>query len=129
MVCKENGHEHCILGRECDSRRVLKLVADKWAVLVVYKLSENVKRYGKLQREIGEISQKMLTQTLRGLECNGLVYRKVYPVVPPRVEYSLTPLGASLVKALEPLCSWSEQNFEAVEEARFRFESQQTFSG
>lgn len=129
MVCKEKNHEHCILDQKCDSQRVLKLVADKWAVLIVYKLSGNVKRYGQLKREIPDVSQKMLTQTLRGLECNGLVERKVHPTVPPKVEYSLTPLGASLVKALEPLCSWSEQNFEAVEEARFRFESQQTFSG
>lgn len=122
MVCKEKDHSHCVLDRECDSQRVLKLVADKWAVLVVYTLSGGTIRYRQLQREVGEVSQKMLTQTLRGLECNGLVDRKVYPEVPPKVEYSLTPLGASLVEALEPLCEWAEQNFESVVEARNRFE-------
>ncbi|CAN5716826.1 helix-turn-helix domain-containing protein [soil metagenome] len=122
MVCNEKDHSHCILDRECDSRRALKLIADKWAVLVVYTLSGGPIRYRQLQREVGEVSQKMLTQTLRGLECNGLVDRKVFPEVPPRVEYSLTPLGASLVEALKPLCEWTEQNFESVEEARNLFE-------
>lgn len=117
------------MDQKCDSQRVLKLVADKWAVLVVYTLSAGTKRYGQLKREIPDVSQKMLTQTLRGLECNGLVEREVHPTVPPKVEYSLTTLGASLVKALEPLCVWAEQNFRGVEEARSRFESQQTFSG
>ena len=77
MVCKEKDHEHCILDRECDSQRVLRLVTDKWTVLVVYRLAGGVKRYGQLRREVGDVSQKMLAQTLRGLECNGLANRKV----------------------------------------------------
>jgi DNA-binding HxlR family transcriptional regulator len=121
VVCKENEGAHCVLDDGCSSRQVLGLVADKWAILVVYALAKGTRRYNRLQREIGGVSQKMLTQTLRGLECNGLVEREVYASVPPKVEYSLTALGRSLVEALRPLCEWSERNFDAVEEARSSF--------
>jgi DNA-binding HxlR family transcriptional regulator len=73
-----------------------------------------------LRRELEGIAQKMLIQTLRNLEHNGLVEREVYPVVPPKVEYSLTPLGASLQPLLEAVCQWSERHLEEVEEARLR---------
>lgn len=69
-------------------RQTLDLVADKWVVATLYILSQSTKRYGELQREIGNISQRMLTRTLRDLERDGLIHRKVYPVVPPMVEYS-----------------------------------------
>jgi DNA-binding HxlR family transcriptional regulator len=71
-----------------------------------------------MQREIGNISQRMLTRTLRDLERNGLVHRQVYPVVPPMVEYSLTPLGETLNEVLKALCDWSTDNFQQVETAR-----------
>lgn len=103
-------------------RQTLELVADKWVVAVLYILSGGTKRYGELQREIGDISQRMLTKSLRDLERNGLVHRKVYPVVPPMVEYSLTPLGESLNGVLKSLCDWSNQNFDAVEAARERYD-------
>jgi DNA-binding HxlR family transcriptional regulator len=81
-------------------------------------LKERTKRHGELRRELKWISQKMLIQTLRNLEHNGIVKREVYPVGPPKVEYSLTPLGASLQPLLEAICQWSEQHLEEVEEAR-----------
>lgn len=101
-------------------RQTLDLVADKWVVAVIYVLSHGTKRYGELQREIGEVSQRMLTRTLRDLEYNGLVQRKVYPSVPPMVEYSLTPLGKTLVEPLKVLCNWAMEYFPEVEAAKKR---------
>jgi DNA-binding HxlR family transcriptional regulator len=103
-------------------RQTLELVADKWVVAVLYVLSGGTQRYGELQREIGDISQRMLTRTLRDLERNGLVQRKVYPVVPPMVEYSLTPLGETMNGVLKSVCEWSAQNFDAVETARIEYD-------
>lgn len=107
-----------VLSPHCASRKVLDLVADKWAVIVIYVLSRGTRRFGALQREVGGVSQKVLTQTLRGLERDGLVERKVYPVVPPRVEYSLSPLGETLVEPLSALCRWAEEHLWEVERAR-----------
>jgi DNA-binding HxlR family transcriptional regulator len=103
-------------------RQALDLVADKWVIAVLYVLSEGTKRYGELQREIGEISQRMLTRTLRDLERNGLIKRKVHPVVPPMVEYSLTSLGETLNKVLKSLCDWSNENYDTVETARAEYD-------
>ncbi len=103
-------------------RQALELIADKWVVAVLFILSQGTRRYGELHREIGAISQRMLTHTLRDLERNGLVQRKVYPVVPPMVEYSLTPLGEKLNQVLKSLCDWSIENCDAVEEARARYD-------
>jgi DNA-binding HxlR family transcriptional regulator len=97
---------------------VLDLIADKWTTLVIYLLSQGTKRYGELQREIGGISQKMLTQTLRKLEEDGLVKRVVYPEVPPRTEYSLTELGITLKEPLGALCLWAVNHIAEVEKAR-----------
>ena len=99
-------------------RKTLDLVGDKWVVATIYVLSHGTKRYGELQREIGDISQRMLTRTVRNLERDGLVHRKVYPVVPPKVEYSLTPLGETLSEVLKKLCDWSIAKFSEVEIAR-----------
>src|SRR5437016_12142553 len=79
-----------VMDAQCPSRLVLDRIADKWTALIIQVLAHGTKRYAALQREIGGISQKMLTQTLRSLERDGLVQRKVHPVVPPKVEYSLT---------------------------------------
>lgn len=106
-------------------RQTLDLIADKWIVAALYVLSHGTKRYGELQREIGDISQRMLTRTLRDLERNGLVDRKVYPVVPPMVEYSLTPLGQTLNQVLKSLCEWSTTHFQDVEIARLRYDEAQ----
>jgi DNA-binding HxlR family transcriptional regulator len=105
----------------CPSRQVLDLVADKWSVIVIYVLARGKRRFGELQREVGGVSQKMLTQTLRGLERDGLVERKVYPVVPPRVEYSLSPLGETIVEPLAALCRWAEEHLWEVDRARSEY--------
>ena len=114
-------HVHCVLDPACASRRLFEAISGKWSPLVVMALKDGgKKRHGMLRRELGGISQKMLIQTLRGLEHNGLVEREVYPVVPPKVEYALTPLGMSLQPLLEEICQWSEGHLPEVEEARSR---------
>ena len=105
---------------ECDSRKVLERIADKWTALIIHVLSNGTKRHNELRREISGVSQKMLTQTLRSLENDGLVNRKIYPVVPPMVEYSLTPLGRSLIEPLEAICIWAEKHLPELEAARAR---------
>lgn len=107
-----------VLSAQCPTRLVLDLIADKWTTLVIYLLAQGTRRYGELQREIGGISQKMLTQTLRKLEEDGLVKRVVYPEVPPRTEYSLTELGATLREPLGALCQWAVSHIGEVEKAR-----------
>ena len=107
----------------CPSRQVLDRIADRWTALVIRALSEGTLRYGELQRRIGGVSQKMLTQTLRSLERDGLVVRKVHPVVPPMVEYSLTPLGHTLIKPLEAVCDWAESHLSELLAARRKSEA------
>ena len=102
-------------------RQALALIADKWAVLVITTLADGTRRYNELRRELDGVSQKMLTQTLRDLECNGLVERTVYPDAPPRVEYGLTPLGLTLVEALAVLRDWAEEHYHEVEAAHRRY--------
>jgi DNA-binding HxlR family transcriptional regulator len=97
---------------------MLNRIADKWTVLVLGLLENEAKRFSTLQREIGGISQKMLTQTLRGLERDGLVARTVYPEVPPRVEYMITLLGNTLVGLLAALRVWSETHIDEVLQAQ-----------
>jgi DNA-binding HxlR family transcriptional regulator len=108
----------CVLDQTSDVRQILDLIADKWTALVILALSRSTRRYSELHREIGGVSQKMLTQTLRNLETSGLVDRKVYPAVPPMVEYSLTTLGSTLVKPLKTLCDWASEHFHEVEATR-----------
>ena len=99
-----------VLNPNCPSRQVLARIADKWSSLVILALSEGTHRYSELQRRIGGVSQKMLTQTLRSLESDGLVRRTVHPVVPPMVEYALTPLGRSLEEPLSAVRHWAERH-------------------
>ena len=113
----------------CPTRMVLDRIADKWTVLIVGALEEKTKRFGELRREVGGVSQKMLTQTLRGLERDGVVVRTVYASVPPKVEYSLTRLGRTLVHILEEIRKWSELNIEDVLKARDDFDSRSQSEG
>lgn len=107
----------------CPTRRVLDLIADKWATLIIGLLNDKQpQRFAALQRQIGGISQKMLTQTLRGLERDGLVQRTIYPQVPPRVEYALTPLRQTLYEPIAALIRWSEENIDAVTSAQKRYD-------
>ena len=115
MVRKGN-----VLNPKCASREVLERVGEKWTALVIRVLADGTHRYSDLQRRVGGVSQKMLTQTLRGLERDGLVARRAYPVVPPRVEYSLTPLGRTLIEPLHAICLWAERHLPAMLEARAR---------
>ena len=94
------------------TRQALALLAGKWSVEVLYLLASGTRRYSEVLYEVGEISKKTLTQTLRALERNGLVARRAYPEVPPRVEYSLTPLGWSLTGPLMALYEWSAEHLE-----------------
>jgi DNA-binding HxlR family transcriptional regulator len=107
-----------VLDPNCGSRRVLEVVAQKWVALVVYALIDGRRRHGELRRTIGGISQKMLTQTLRTMERDGLVRRHVFETVPPHVEYELTALGRSLEQPLVALCSWSMDHLHELEEWR-----------
>lgn len=107
--------------RVATPQQALALIADKWAVLVITTLDAGPRRYNALRRDLDGVSQKMLTQTLRDLECNGLVARTVYPDAPPRVEYALTPLGLTLVEALTALRDWAAGHFHEVEAARSRY--------
>ena len=109
-----------VLDPRCPSRLVLDRIADKWTALTIQILAGGTMRYAALQREIGGISQKMLTQTLRSLERDGLVQRTVHPVVPPKVEYSLTKLGRTLIEPLQGLCRWSEKHLGELQTNRAR---------
>jgi DNA-binding HxlR family transcriptional regulator len=102
---------------------VLARVGDKWTVLIVALLGDGPKRFNEIKRMVGGISQRMLTLTLRGLERDGLVTRTVFPTVPPRVDYELTPLGRSLWEPVEALGAWARGNIGEIEAARRRFDA------
>lgn len=104
---------------ECPVRNVLARIADKWSVLILVVLQCNeVIRFKELQRSIPDISQKMLTSTLRNLEEDGLVYRKVYAEVPPRVEYSLTERAHTLLPHINALIGWAKDNMDDIKMSR-----------
>lgn len=113
-----------VLSRSCPSNSVLELIAGKWNMLVVYALRDGTLRYSQLHTAIEGISQKMLTQTLRDLERDGLVARRVYPVVPPHTEYCLTPLGRSLQEVVVQMGCWAEQHMMEVLSARADYDGQ-----
>ncbi|MBS2547622.1 helix-turn-helix transcriptional regulator [Catenulispora sp. NL8] len=102
---------------DCPARLTVELLADKWSAVVLYGLSEGPVRHGELVELIGDVSRKMLTQTLRRLEAHGLVHRHVYAEAPPRVEYELTPLGSTLLEPIHVLTQWAKTNGEAVLDA------------
>ena len=108
----------------CPTRALLDRIADKWTTLVIGVLDKKQpRRFSELRRAIGGISQKMLTQTLRDMERDGLVRRDVYPEIPPRVEYALTPLGHTLREPLNALAQWSQTHMDAVRAAQVRFDA------
>lgn len=106
----------------CPVRNVLDRIGDKWTMLVLVALAAEPRRFGMLQRMVPDISKRMLTQTLRLLERDGLVTRHVYPTTPPSVEYRLAPLGTSVLEPLQALTRWAEANFGAIRQARARFD-------
>lgn len=106
----------------CHYRRALEVVSSKWTVLVFYELEDGKKRYSDLKRRIDGVTQKMLTQTLRQLERDGLVRRGVHPTVPPTVDYELTPLGMTLIEPMRVLHKWTDANYESVLQARIAYD-------
>lgn len=108
---------------ECPSRKLLDRLSDKWVTLVLTGLASGPRRYSDLSRRIAGVSQKMLTQTLRGLERDGLVRRTVTPSVPVRVDYELTPLGESLMPLVAAIKGWAEANIQTVEAARKTYDA------
>jgi len=108
--------------QECLAGEVLNRIGDKWSVYAIACLGERTLRFSELKRAIEGISQRMLTVTLRALERDGLVTRTVYPEIPPRVEYALTPLGRSLLDVVGDLLRWSETNTSKIAQARARYD-------
>lgn len=102
----------------CPVRDVLDCIGDRWSLLILLTLAGGTLRFTQLKRAIGDISQRMLAQTLRALERDGYVSRKVHPTIPPKVEYSLTTLGHSLLAKVGPLVAWADENHARVREAR-----------
>jgi DNA-binding HxlR family transcriptional regulator len=109
---------------ECPTRNVLDRIGDKWSILIVMTLAERKRRFGELRREISDISQRMLTQTLRDLQRDGLVSRHVFPTNPPSVEYRLTELGTSLLVPMAGLVRWADANHAAIKVARETFDGE-----
>lgn len=113
-----------LLIRNCPIRNILSRIGDKWSILVIFTLEKMpVMRFGELQKSIPDISQKMLTVTLRTLEQDGIVNRQVYAQIPPKVEYSLTHRGQTLVPHLNSLIYWAKEQMDSIMEDRKRNEA------
>lgn len=106
----------------CPQRLLLEHVTSRWGVLVLLALEERSFRFSELRREIGGVSEKMLTQTLQTLERDGIVHREAQPVIPPRVDYSLTDLGREAAAQVRALSEWTDRRMERVLEARTRYD-------
>lgn len=109
---------------DCPVRGVLDRIGDKWSVLLIMALTEGPQRFSALQRAVPDISKRMLTQTLRDLESDGLIARAVFPTKPPSVEYSLTPLGRSLLEPLAGLVLWAEAHHADIRRSRAAYEAE-----
>lgn len=111
---------------ECAIRGVLDRIGDKWSFLLILKLAEHPHRFGELRRAVDDISQRMLTQTLRSLQRDGLISRTVLSTTPPSVEYRLTTLGQSLLEPMQSLVNWADLNHTVIKAARIKFDQQET---
>ncbi|BCP15564.1 winged helix-turn-helix transcriptional regulator [Mycobacterium paraintracellulare] len=118
--------EYDVFIRDCPTNELLGRLSDKWVAFVLAALSPGPMRFSDLSRKIPIVSPKMLTQTLRTLERDGILSRTVTPAVPVRVDYELTPLGASLAVLLTAVKDWAETHIEEVREARGRYDTQNT---
>ena len=112
-----------VLAEACPTRQVVNRIGDRWSLLVLYALEGRTLRFADLRRAVEGVSQKMLTQTLRLLERDGLVNREVFAAVPPHVEYSLTPLGRSLSGRIAAIREWAYANMGDIEAARRDFDT------
>ncbi|GAB4114855.1 MAG: hypothetical protein Fur005_03010 [Roseiflexaceae bacterium] len=111
-----------LYSEQCPTRMILDRIADKWTVLIIMHLSTGTRRFGELRRTIGGISPKVLTQTLRELERDGIVMRRVYASVPPKVEYWLTPLGCTLGSLVDAINNWAMTHINEVLVAQHEFD-------
>jgi len=109
----------------CRAREVLQRVGDKWSVQVIDLLGQDSRRFSELHRAIDGITSRMLTVTLRGLERDGLVARTIHPVIPPRVDYELTPLGRTLLDTIGQLVTWTDVHLAEIETARAAYDARQ----
>jgi len=125
MATSKTSERPAIAPDACLVREVLDRVGDKWSVYVVHMLGNGTMRFSELRRGIDGISQRMLTVTLRGLERDGLISRTVYPVVPPRVDYALTPLGETLLDAVCALVKWAEEHRPDIDVARVAYDERE----
>lgn len=116
-------HEYNAFLAECPARQLFDRISDKWVGLTLTALAQGPQRHSDLARTIAGVSQKMLTQTLRNLERDGLVRRTVTPSVPVRVDYDLTPLGHSLLPTVQTLKHWAEDNYDEVESRRTAYDN------
>jgi len=107
-----------VYAKNCPSRLVLDRISNKWSMLILNRLRGETVRFNQLRREIDGISQKVLSQTLKNLERDGLIHREAFPTVPVTVEYSITELGRTLSDTVHILTHWAEENFEAVVQAQ-----------
>ena len=107
---------------DCAWREVVDIIGDKWSVMILHTICNNRLRYSEIHRQIPGISQKVLTTSLRQLERDGIIKRTVYPVVPPKVEYELTPLGKSVFEVIESLRAWSIAHLDEIETARVGYD-------
>ncbi|WP_273472900.1 winged helix-turn-helix transcriptional regulator [Sphaerotilus sulfidivorans] len=109
-----------LFAQACPSREVLRHVTSRWGVLVLVALRRGTHRFSDLRRVIGGVSEKMLAQTLQALEADAIVLRVAHPVVPPHVDYSLTPLGREVAERVQDLADWIEGSMPAIEQARLK---------
>ena len=107
-----------VLARDCPSREILNHVCSRWGVLVLVVLRDGMHRFSELRRKIGGVSEKMLSQTLQSLEKDGFVERRALPVVPPHVEYRLTPMGEEIALLVDGMTTWIERNLPRILEAQ-----------
>lgn len=107
----------------CRAREVLQRVGDKWSVLTIDLLGQGTMRFSELHRAIDGITARMLTVTLRGLERDGIVTRTIHPVIPPRVEYALTPMGRTLLHTIGQLVTWADSHLPEIEAARVAYDA------
>ena len=108
--------------KDCPFRNVLDIVGDKWSFLVFAVLEDKPRRFSEIKRLIGDISQRVLTRTLRSLERDGYITRTVHPVSPPRVDYELTNLGRSLLEPVKGFMNWAADSYPQIEQARQRYD-------
>lgn len=111
-----------IRDRALQSRDAIDLLSNKWRITIIHILQEGALRTNEIQGAISEVSPKVLTQTLRGMERDGLIHREIFNVVPPRVEYELTNMGKSLIKPLVDLCHWAKAHIAERDQARGKFD-------